>query len=466
VSLRIWDIFLNEGNKVLFRIALAILKVYEDELLQIHDTVDFYEFFKRKLSKDFDNVDLLFAVAYKDYQPNNINNLKSYTDSHSYQQTGSSAFTVPSLFSTPVRTLNHISNAVKSFSLTGDSKKSTSSAVSSSQPARPHSLVMLSFSQKKRLEQDKEMDSPNRKLPRQLSGFGVGHTGKLERCDTVRYPPVVNLSQVSWEDKKNQEEIIIDTKQHDAETLKTAKRLSDELLSPMNPEILATFSYILSDEEDEGEDDAEDDDDDDEEEVTEKEERHRVESIEKLSPEHDQKLSEEKDPEEEEKENKIINEQKRSHRDSEETENSHNSASTSLDHEEDLDGKKIRTASEELGLKNYSPPGSHRNSDTTQKDKLPLMIRQSDFNIKFEHQRKLKQKKKQQKSRRGGSFPTTFFSGRRRNICIFDFKRKELFLWRQLYRPILQKRYDLRNQVMAEYKKQKEIEVARYMNEK
>jgi len=92
------------------------------------------------------------------------------------------------------------------------------------------------------------------------------------------------------------------------------------------------------------------------------------------------------------------------------------------------------------------------------------MIRQSDFNIKFQHQKKLKRnsKRKSEQSRR---FTTSLFTGRKRNICVFDFKRKDLFLWRQMYRPILQKRYEQRNQIMEEYKKQKEKEVARHMGE-
>ena len=41
-ALRVWDIFLNEGSLALFRIAIGLLKLHEDEILECTDTSSVY----------------------------------------------------------------------------------------------------------------------------------------------------------------------------------------------------------------------------------------------------------------------------------------------------------------------------------------------------------------------------------------------------------------------------------------
>ena len=56
--LRIWDCFLLEGPKVLFRFALAILKLHEKEILQKTDTISIMRHLKAaaKLTYDADGL--------------------------------------------------------------------------------------------------------------------------------------------------------------------------------------------------------------------------------------------------------------------------------------------------------------------------------------------------------------------------------------------------------------------------
>ena len=60
--LRIWDCFLYEGRKVLYRFALGILKLYEKKTLQMSDTNNILGFLKR-LPKHIFNADDLFYVS-------------------------------------------------------------------------------------------------------------------------------------------------------------------------------------------------------------------------------------------------------------------------------------------------------------------------------------------------------------------------------------------------------------------
>eukprot|EP00116_Pleurobrachia_bachei_P008663 sb/3468925/ len=44
VVLSFWDLFFYEGDKVLFRYALAIFRIHHEELLQVNDGIDVYNF--------------------------------------------------------------------------------------------------------------------------------------------------------------------------------------------------------------------------------------------------------------------------------------------------------------------------------------------------------------------------------------------------------------------------------------
>ncbi|XP_033761397.1 uncharacterized protein LOC117343169 [Pecten maximus] len=63
--LRIWDCFLLEGPKVLFRFTLAILKMNEKEILQKRDTISIMRYLKTCAKHTFD-ADSLIMAAFKD----------------------------------------------------------------------------------------------------------------------------------------------------------------------------------------------------------------------------------------------------------------------------------------------------------------------------------------------------------------------------------------------------------------
>ncbi|XP_075734589.1 uncharacterized protein LOC119187687 isoform X3 [Rhipicephalus microplus] len=66
--LRIWDCFLLEGPKVLFRFSLAILKMHEEVLLTKQDTVSIMRQLKAIARLCYD-VDMLIKVAFEDLEP-------------------------------------------------------------------------------------------------------------------------------------------------------------------------------------------------------------------------------------------------------------------------------------------------------------------------------------------------------------------------------------------------------------
>lgn len=66
--LRIWDCFLLEGPKVLFRFSLAILKMHEEVLLTKQDTVSIMRQLKSIARLCYD-VDMLIKVAFEDLEP-------------------------------------------------------------------------------------------------------------------------------------------------------------------------------------------------------------------------------------------------------------------------------------------------------------------------------------------------------------------------------------------------------------
>lgn len=68
VALRVWDIFLNEGGKVLFRIAAALFQLNEPKLLRAKDASDLFALL-RNIGKDVIDADQLIAIAYKGYSP-------------------------------------------------------------------------------------------------------------------------------------------------------------------------------------------------------------------------------------------------------------------------------------------------------------------------------------------------------------------------------------------------------------
>lgn len=67
VALRVWDMFLNEGSKVLFRISIALFKMSEKSLLSTTDPGDLFKIL-RSIGPEIADPDVLIATAYRSYQ--------------------------------------------------------------------------------------------------------------------------------------------------------------------------------------------------------------------------------------------------------------------------------------------------------------------------------------------------------------------------------------------------------------
>lgn len=61
--MRVWDIFLSEGSKVLFRISIALFKSVEDNILMCTDGVEIFQLL-RVLGNDMFDADALMDVMY------------------------------------------------------------------------------------------------------------------------------------------------------------------------------------------------------------------------------------------------------------------------------------------------------------------------------------------------------------------------------------------------------------------
>ncbi|XP_031693434.1 TBC1 domain family member 2A isoform X3 [Oncorhynchus kisutch] len=68
VLLRIWDAFLYEGTKVIFRYALALFKYTEEDVLKIHHSVDIYQYL-RFITRTITDSRRLTTIAFCDMNP-------------------------------------------------------------------------------------------------------------------------------------------------------------------------------------------------------------------------------------------------------------------------------------------------------------------------------------------------------------------------------------------------------------
>lgn len=68
VYLHIWDVFLYEGSKVLFRFALAILKMHETDLLTLTDSAAFNQYLRTLEERHF-NLKRLSEIAFRGLNP-------------------------------------------------------------------------------------------------------------------------------------------------------------------------------------------------------------------------------------------------------------------------------------------------------------------------------------------------------------------------------------------------------------
>lgn len=66
--LRLWDCFLYEGDKIMFRVALALLKMYENQLLSLNNSVAINNFLRSAVNTPM-NIDQFFEVAFEWINP-------------------------------------------------------------------------------------------------------------------------------------------------------------------------------------------------------------------------------------------------------------------------------------------------------------------------------------------------------------------------------------------------------------
>lgn len=68
ILMPLWDTFLYEGTKVIFRYTLALFKYKEDDILKIHDSVEIYQYL-RFFTKTVSNTRKLTNIAFNDMNP-------------------------------------------------------------------------------------------------------------------------------------------------------------------------------------------------------------------------------------------------------------------------------------------------------------------------------------------------------------------------------------------------------------
>lgn len=68
VYLHIWDVFLHEGSKILFRFALAILRLHKLELMRLTDSASFNQFLRTLYGRRF-NLQQLSTIAFRELNP-------------------------------------------------------------------------------------------------------------------------------------------------------------------------------------------------------------------------------------------------------------------------------------------------------------------------------------------------------------------------------------------------------------
>ncbi|KAJ8262095.1 hypothetical protein GJAV_G00162120 [Gymnothorax javanicus] len=81
ILLRVWDAFLSEGSKVIFRYALALFKYKEEDILKIHDNVEIYRYL-RFFTKTISDSRKLTNIAFNEMNPFPMKLLRSRRAQH------------------------------------------------------------------------------------------------------------------------------------------------------------------------------------------------------------------------------------------------------------------------------------------------------------------------------------------------------------------------------------------------
>ncbi|XP_075864982.1 TBC1 domain family member 2A isoform X4 [Microcebus murinus] len=81
ILFRVWDAFLYEGTKVVFRYALAIFKYNEEEILRLQDGLEIYQYL-RLFTKTICNSRKLMNIAFNDMNPFSMKQLRQLRTAH------------------------------------------------------------------------------------------------------------------------------------------------------------------------------------------------------------------------------------------------------------------------------------------------------------------------------------------------------------------------------------------------
>ncbi|XP_021497165.1 TBC1 domain family member 2A isoform X2 [Meriones unguiculatus] len=81
ILLRVWDAFLYEGTKVVFRYALAIFKYNEEEILRLQDSLEIYQYL-RFFTKTICDSRKLMSIAFNDMNPFPMKQLRQLRAAH------------------------------------------------------------------------------------------------------------------------------------------------------------------------------------------------------------------------------------------------------------------------------------------------------------------------------------------------------------------------------------------------
>ncbi|XP_052573128.1 TBC1 domain family member 2A isoform X1 [Peromyscus californicus insignis] len=81
ILLRVWDAFLYEGTKVVFRYALAVFKYNEEEILRLQDSLEIYQYL-RFFTKTICDSRKLMSIAFNDMNPFPMKQLQQLRAAH------------------------------------------------------------------------------------------------------------------------------------------------------------------------------------------------------------------------------------------------------------------------------------------------------------------------------------------------------------------------------------------------
>ena len=76
LMLRVWDTFVSEGSKVLFRYALATFKLFEDDLIKLSDPGPVFDYF-RKVPKSRFDPQKVFHIAFTQLNPFSMKHIET-----------------------------------------------------------------------------------------------------------------------------------------------------------------------------------------------------------------------------------------------------------------------------------------------------------------------------------------------------------------------------------------------------